>query len=247
MPFHWSFPPSHDADALSAAPPQGSSQCWQWLLGIPNIQNSPVSQATMMDNLDRQRDKSQAYNRALTVRFTNKSSSHIDSVLSTNASAYRYRPLRDPRTWMRLLYLQPALWSIACNNGLLHCEVMSFRVSKAPRYAALSYAWGEGIFCRKMSIGGKLLPITQNLAVALEHIREQHKAVVLWVDAVCINQDDTIEKNAQVQMMGKIYMKASVVLVWLGPSDDESDTVFKFSQGSLPRLETIQEAPTAEL
>jgi hypothetical protein len=39
----------------------------------------------------------------------------------------------------------------------------------------------------------------------------------LWIDAICINQKDTAERNEQVKQMGKIYKFAERVIVWLGP------------------------------
>ena len=45
----------------------------------------------------------------------------------------------------------------------------------------------------------------------------------MWIDAICINQKDNVEKGAQVDMMGKIYRRASRVIAWLGPSADDSD------------------------
>ncbi|KAF9629117.1 hypothetical protein BFW01_g10320 [Lasiodiplodia theobromae] len=38
-----------------------------------------------------------------------------------------------------------------------------------------------------------------------------------WIDAICINQEDSEEKAGQVAMMGEIYKMASSVVIWLGP------------------------------
>jgi hypothetical protein len=46
---------------------------------------------------------------------------------------------------------------------------------------------------------------------------------LLWIDALCINQADTAERNAQVQRMGALYARADRVLAWLGAEDDDSD------------------------
>jgi hypothetical protein len=55
-----------------------------------------------------------------------------------------------------------------------------------------------------------------NLTRALEDIRLDHGTRVLWVDALCINQEDTRERNHQVKQMGAIYQRAERVVVWLG-------------------------------
>jgi hypothetical protein len=47
--------------------------------------------------------------------------------------------------------------------------------------------------------------------------------VFLWVNAICINQDDVRERNDQVSLMDDIYGKAQQKLVWLGPDVNDSD------------------------
>jgi hypothetical protein len=49
----------------------------------------------------------------------------------------------------------------------------------------------------------------------------------LWIDAICINQNNVAEKNIQVQPMVQIYRQASSVLVWLGESTETSNLAFK--------------------
>ncbi|RSL79287.1 hypothetical protein CEP51_007487 [Fusarium floridanum] len=49
--------------------------------------------------------------------------------------------------------------------------------------------------------------------------REKHPALYLWVDALCINQQDLEERAWQVQLMGRIYSSAQVVYCWIGPTD----------------------------
>jgi hypothetical protein len=66
------------------------------------------------------------------------------------------------------------------------------------------------IFC-----DGKSMTIKPNLYNALLHLRK-HRPGVYWIDAVCINQVDSVERNAQVQIMGRIYRSAAEVVVWLG-------------------------------
>lgn len=44
-----------------------------------------------------------------------------------------------------------------------------------------------------------------------------------WIDAICINQEDVLEKSAQVSLMGEIYKKATHGIVWLGPTYEKWD------------------------
>ncbi|KAK1758962.1 ankyrin repeat-containing domain protein [Echria macrotheca] len=72
-----------------------------------------------------------------------------------------------------------------------------------------------------ITANGKRLPVTPNLYMALRYLRRSDQARVLWVDAVCINQDDVTERGHQVQQMGGIYRHAERVLVWLGTATYE--------------------------
>ena len=63
--------------------------------------------------------------------------------------------------------------------------------------------------------------ITQNLFVALRRLRHLEKSRTLWIDALCINQEDTKEKEVQVAMMGQIYSRASCGLLWLGEEPEQ--------------------------
>jgi hypothetical protein len=76
--------------------------------------------------------------------------------------------------------------------------------------------------------------VTPNLASALKAFRRDESSGkhprTLWVDAVCINQNDIQEKNQQVAQMQEIYAGAKEVLVWLGPSNPHLDTGILFMQ-----------------
>ncbi|EON70018.1 hypothetical protein W97_09284 [Coniosporium apollinis CBS 100218] len=103
-----------------------------------------------------------------------------------------------------------------------------------PVYEALSYTWGstdnrETAYVESSaSLSPSSGPITatiqigQNLASALRHLRYQAEARVLWIDAMCINQEDIAERNEQVQRMATIYRLAYRVVVWLGPETGNS-------------------------
>jgi hypothetical protein len=99
-----------------------------------------------------------------------------------------------------------------------------------PQYEALSYTWGSSAHSETVYVGpngaaGKFdgtMQIWQNLACALKYLRYVDQPRTLWVDAVCINQQDDVEKNTQVKLMGRIYSLASRVIAWLGPEGHDS-------------------------
>lgn len=72
-----------------------------------------------------------------------------------------------------------------------------------------------------------MIAITHNLFAALVQLRKKQESRILWVDALCINQDDDIERNHQVRQMKNIYETASQTLVWLGPSNSETRKGFE--------------------
>ena len=83
-------------------------------------------------------------------------------------------------------------------------------------FEALSYCWGRPICNRYIRCNGQLLPVTTNLYDGLQRFRHKDKTRYLWVDAICINQQDQSERSHQIQSMLPIYRKARKVLVWLG-------------------------------
>lgn len=77
-----------------------------------------------------------------------------------------------------------------------------------PFHTALSYVWGNPALVRLIRCNSKPFATTENLDLALRQIRRLDVAVLLWVDQICINQDDLQEKNQQVAIMVTIYQRA---------------------------------------
>lgn len=73
-----------------------------------------------------------------------------------------------------------------------------------------------------IQVDGKTFQATENLEMALRKLRCQ-VARTLWVNAICINQQDDVEKSHQVRRMKQIYEEAEDVMVWLGPEFEDSD------------------------
>ncbi|KAJ8523080.1 hypothetical protein ONZ45_g415 [Pleurotus djamor] len=92
-----------------------------------------------------------------------------------------------------------------------------------PPYEALSYVWGDASVVREIIFGGRTWPVTSNLFVALQYLRSNEESRVVWIDALCINQNDVKERNEQVRIMGEIYQKARQVLIWLGEAEEEEE------------------------
>ncbi|KAL8741752.1 MAG: hypothetical protein Q9190_005676 [Brigantiaea leucoxantha] len=169
-----------------------------------------------------------------------------DTVALSPNDSVLYHPLNRERKDIRLLSLQ----SGEPDDPISCCLVTSaLYASEIPTFEALSYCWGSpakkkqiNISTGNLSVSGieitsqdQNLSITVNLDEALRRLRRKDgTSRLLWVDAICINQDDIPERGSQVGIMNEIYTKASSVVVWLGVSDATSNeavhllkTVFK--------------------
>ncbi|KAM3086079.1 hypothetical protein ACMFMG_000216 [Clarireedia jacksonii] len=134
-----------------------------------------------------------------------------------------YRPLPPGYDTARLLFLLPS----KDENAQICCQLVDYSLRghgrKGHLYECLSYCWGSSEKPCSISIDSIALPITKSLHEALSQLRDPSLQRPLWVDAVCINQEDNDEKEQQIQMMATIYSQARQVIVWLGPEADDSD------------------------
>ncbi|KAI0861775.1 HET-domain-containing protein [Xylaria cubensis] len=134
-----------------------------------------------------------------------------------------YQPLEPGVKSIRVLELLPSVFE-ADLRGILRTVALNDK----PSYEALSYTWGTRTEGRTLKIRQNTkwmsrsneLPITDNLFRALRRLRYLLKPRVLWVDAVCINQEDIDERSAQVALMAEIYSNASSTAIWLGDVGD---------------------------
>ncbi|KAJ2983498.1 hypothetical protein NQ176_g657 [Zarea fungicola] len=102
----------------------------------------------------------------------------------------------------------------------IRCEIQSHDMQSVLSYEALSYAWGDPANATQITINGCLFQVTVNLECALRYLRKSQSSRSLWIDAICINQQDDVEKALQVQDMANIFKRSSRVLIWLGEEID---------------------------
>jgi hypothetical protein len=137
---------------------------------------------------------------------------------------FRYEPLDHSHNSFRLCRLLPGV-----GDTPIHCELTHETISaQTDCYNALSYTWGSATEQHWIRLNGKPYHVQPSLMHALTAIRRSDEAVIIWIDAICINQGVTSERNHQVAMMGDIYRKAKCVLAWLGPAADDSDAYFDY-------------------
>jgi hypothetical protein len=143
--------------------------------------------------------------------------------LALPRSTYQYRPIINNGSEIRLAILDSGI-----DDETIKCNLKTFKLSEAPKYEALSYVWGSEPADHELKVGDESLYITRNLCKALRRTRSRTNPTVLWIDALCINQDDNDEKSGQIKMMSKIYQEAHDVLVWLGEEELDSDAAMEF-------------------
>lgn len=113
----------------------------------------------------------------------------------------------------------------------VHCTMfrtsLSSTIARPPSFNALSYVWGNPKEKTNIVINEAVVAVTCNLESALRHLRDHHNGATgglpIWIDAVCINQDDIEERNQQVGSMGDIYRRAFRVFSWLGEGNEDTD------------------------
>lgn len=138
---------------------------------------------------------------------------------------FLYSPL--PKDCIRLLQLLP---SESGNKPRLKLIDNVPYLQGEVKYTALSYCWGDPTDTLPATVNGQEFKITRNLHEALVPITSHHTDLVgthLWVDSICINQQDEEEKGHQVAQMWRIFRKAQRVLAWLGTGDETSEKLFK--------------------
>lgn len=125
---------------------------------------------------------------------------------------------------IRLLKLHPVP-----RGNEIYGTVETTCLSAHPKYCALSYEWGQARDRKAITLNGQQVDIRDNLWRCLSRLRRQthDDDIVLWVDAICINQDDVVERNQQVQIMAQIYESATSVWIWLGETEHGIGHVFQ--------------------
>ncbi|KAL5393554.1 hypothetical protein PMIN04_009735 [Paraphaeosphaeria minitans] len=132
-----------------------------------------------------------------------------------------YAPLNSSLDEIRLLRLLPG-----SDEDRLRCTLSIVSLDDRPHYEALSYVWGDDLEDTfPISLGGHTVQIRRNLHSALRGIRYLDCERILWIDALCIDQENVEERHTQVAIMGDIYSKADCVLAYIGEDFDGCDRV----------------------
>ncbi|KAM7183067.1 Heterokaryon incompatibility protein (HET) domain containing protein [Rhypophila sp. PSN 637] len=150
---------------------------------------------------------------------------------ASTSTLYSQLALPPGEEFIRLLDLQAAPLGLPGAPLTAHLRVAS--LADQPTFTTLSYVWGSHASTRpwhRVTILPQrvALDVTENCFRALHRIRSGVGAVTIWVDSICINQQDEKEKTAQIPLMMKIYSLAGVGYNWLGESNEQLEQAIRF-------------------
>ncbi|RSL88116.1 hypothetical protein CDV31_016127 [Fusarium ambrosium] len=122
----------------------------------------------------------------------------------------------------------------------LKCQIEVARLSldagskpeNPPSYEAISYCWGDPTPCEPCELDGIAVKIPASASEVIHRFRLPDSPRRIWIDALCINQQDITERGEQVSLMGAVYSQCTHCLIWLGSDTDNTaktafDTVDK--------------------
>ncbi|KAK0099387.1 hypothetical protein ONS95_003539 [Cadophora gregata] len=172
------------------------------------------------------------------VEEPTKNFDEIDRVYNEAPGDYKYKPIKG-QNCIRLVELLPA-----DPTEIIRIRVSSADLDENPDYEALSYEWGFRTITKSSSVGifkvsteftyfrnilcdGLRMQIMDSLHGLLLRLRDVSKSLILWTDAICINQDDEDEKPHQLMLMGRIYTQSKTVLCWIGEEKQKTHKAFR--------------------
>ena len=147
---------------------------------------------------------------------------------------YRSLPIDTNNRQIRLLTLHPASL-----GGFIECTLKRASLNIAQSYEALSYTWAS-TGTSFIKANGSLIPVSADLEDTLSRLELKDSSRTLWIDAICINQEDILEKNKQVVFMRVIYQSAKRTIVWLGnnnPFEKEATSYARDTDSAMAVIE----------
>lgn len=113
-----------------------------------------------------------------------------------NRAQYINSPLDPLKAQIRVAHLRPG-----SANEEIDCELEVINLDQPfkTQYDALSYEWGDSNTLQSIMLNGLKFAVRRNLWWALWHLRDEKESVAIWIDALCIDQENTSERNHQVR------------------------------------------------
>jgi len=150
----------------------------------------------------------------------------------SNPSLYQSIPLAANSKCIRVLDVHPPQGPEGDKEQIkTKLQVLNLDSERCPRFSALTYVWrpkNMGDKLHQITCGDFTVHVLPNCHSALWHLRKKLGKFTVWIDAICINQGDTKEKEHQIPMIGDIYSRAEVVYVWLRESSEQIDRAMAY-------------------
>ena len=141
----------------------------------------------------------------------------------------RYSPLNEGE--FRLIKFT------ATEDFQINVEIEHFVLETETRWKALSYRWGEEETTELIHLGDTHFLVKPNLFAFIKCMIREQQSDWFFVDAICINQSDLLERASQVKLMGEIYRRAIEVIAWIRLTD---------TPGSAETIETLESIEAVE-
>ncbi|KAI8630978.1 hypothetical protein F5Y19DRAFT_41698 [Xylariaceae sp. FL1651] len=151
------------------------------------------------------------------------------ATLVQTRNVFRHEELSDSESHFRLLQIISVPTAVASlqedcpGSKFVECKLTTWPMAEAPSYHAISYTWGDANSMAWIKVNGTYMRVRQNCEDMLQQVfQHESPQAYVWVDAICINQDNSSEKSRQVSKIGEIYRNAERVLACVGAHDEHS-------------------------
>jgi hypothetical protein len=148
------------------------------------------------------------------------------------SSLYKHQELRQN---------QIRLVTTKCIDGSVEIEIDQYTLTEDLDYDAISYVWGSAPASVTVKCNRRPLVVTSTALEMLHYLHRYQTDTTtrkIWIDAICINQEDEEEKDTQIPLMREIYSRARAVVIWMGLSTSETDIFFAEFQEMRVKLKT---------
>lgn len=156
-----------------------------------------------------------------------------------------YRPLPSSGSIRLLKLLGQDTEPSSVRAGL---QTFSLTDPNCPPFTAVSYTWGNVYSDETVELDGHPVTVLQGLLPLLRMLNTNSCADFdtrkdwFWIDSICINQNDTSERESQIRLMRQIYRQTTQTLVWLSEQSEETDRAIDFLTGLAERRHELRQA-----
>ena len=162
-----------------------------------------------------------------------------------------YERLQYPGRSIRLLNL----YASSPENPQIECSLVLSEFDEktglaAEKYEILSGYWKTAKPSAYINIrqGHKIYAkfVPEDLFHALHSLRRTQKDRFLWINVICIDRENLLEENYQIEMMSQIYGRAERVCIWLGVGSESWNTALTFIKNEVLQFQNFDELCKSE-